>query len=84
MANFKIENKKLKVEIFDVVHEVRKPNYKELREMQERIQGLSDKERTAYMVSQIVACGIPEDVIDQLDSDSLIDLISIVNGTKKN
>jgi len=84
MAQFKIENKKLSIEIFGVVYQVRKPNYKELREMQESLNTLSDKERTDAMVSQLVSCGIPSEIIDQLDPDSLVELISIVNGTKKN
>lgn len=84
MSQYKIENKKLSIEIFGVVYEVRKPNYKELREMQEKLSSLTDKERTDSMVNQLTSCGIPLEIIDQLDPDSLVELISIVNGTKKN
>lgn len=84
MAQFKIENKRLSIEIFGKVYEVRKPKFKEALEMQEKLDSLDAKGKLLFVMESLESYGIPKDVLDELDSGSIIDLLEIVNGTKKN
>jgi len=84
MAEFKIENKKLSIEINGEKYAVNKPKFKQMIEMQEKIESLSSLEKFKYTKQVIIEAGIPELVIDDLDADSVIELLSIINGTKKN
>jgi len=84
MAQYKIENKKLKMEIFGVVYEVRKPKYKEIIDMQDKMDAMSTKEKMLFITDNLVNYGIPREVVDELDSSSVVEILEIVNGTKKN
>ncbi len=84
MAQFKIENKKIAVEIFGVVYNIRCPKYKEIIEMQEKIESMSAKEKMIFVAESLVSYGIPKEVVDELDGSSVLEIIEIVNGSKKN
>lgn len=84
MAQYKIENKKLSIEIFGVVYEVRKPKYKEIIEMQDKIDALSSKEKMIFVAECLKNYGLPQEIIDELDGSSVVEILEIVNGTKKN
>ena len=84
MSQFKIENKKLSIEIFGKVYEVRKPKYKEIIDMQDKMDQLSAKEKMFYIADCLKNYGIPQEVIDELDGSSVVEILEIVNGTKKN
>jgi hypothetical protein len=84
MAQFKIENKKLSIDIFGVVYEVRKPKFKEILEMEEKLEALPAKGKFLYIQDCLVAFGIPKEVLEELDGSSIIELLEIVNGSKKN
>ena len=84
MAQFKIENKRLSIEIFGKVYEVRKPKFKEVLEMEEKLETLDAKGKLLYIVESLELYGIPKEVSDELDSGSIIDLLEIINGSKKN
>lgn len=84
MSQFKIENKKLSIEIFGVVYQVRKPKFKEILEMEEKLEELPAKAKFIYISECLVNYGIPKEVIEELDGSSIIELLEIVNGTKKN
>lgn len=84
MAQFKIENKRLSIEIFGKVYEVRKPKFKEVLEMEEKLEALNSKGKFLFIMESLESYGIPKEVLDELDSGSVIELLEIVNGTKKN
>lgn len=84
MAEFKIENKKLSIEIFGVVYQVRKPKFKEIIEMEDRINALSSKEKFVFIKKNLVSYGVPEEVVDELDGTSISELLEYINGSKKN
>lgn len=84
MTQFKIENKRLSIEIFGKVYEVRKPKFREVLEMEEKLESLDAKGKLLYIVESLELYGIPKEVIEELDSGSIVDLLEIVNGSKKN
>ena len=84
MAEFKIENKKLSIEIFGVVYQVRKPKFKEIIEMEDSINALSSKEKFVFIKKNLVSYGVPEEVVDELDGTSISELLEYINGSKKN
>lgn len=84
MAQFKIENKRLSIEIFGKVYEVRKPKFKEILEMEEKLEALPAKGKFLYIQEALVQFGLPMEVIEELDGSSIVELLEIVNGTKKN
>lgn len=84
MAQYKIENKTLSIEILGTVYNIKKPKFKDIIEMEEKIEGLNSKEKLKYVHSKLISYGIPEEVLNDLDGDSYIELMEIVNGTKKN
>lgn len=84
MSQFKIENKKLSIEILGTVYQVRKPKFKEIIEMEEKLESMSSKEKFMHIQESLVSYGVPQEVIDELDGSSVIELLEIINGSKKN
>ncbi len=84
MSQFKIENKKINVEINGVTYSVRKPTFKEALEMDESTAGLSTKEKMLKIADNLASYGVPLDVIHSLDMGSVTELLEIINGSKKN
>ena len=84
MAQFKIENKRLSIEILGKVYEVRKPKFKEVIEMEDKLEGLNAKAKFLYIMESLQKYGIPQEVLDELDSGAVIEILEIVSGTKKN
>lgn len=84
MSQHKIENKKLKIDILGTVYDIRKPKFKEIVEMQEKIELLTAKDKLIFIGESLVNYGIPRDVVDELDGASVLELLEILNGTKKN
>jgi hypothetical protein len=84
MADFKIENKKLSIEVNGVLFDARKPKFKEVIEMQEKMASLSENEKLMFIVEILEKCGISKAATDELDGDSLLQLLEILNGSKKN
>lgn len=84
MAQFKIENKRLSIDIFGTVYEVRKPKFKEILEMEEKLEALPAKGKFLYIQEVLIEFGIPKEVIEELDGSSIVELLEIINGTKKN
>jgi hypothetical protein len=80
----KIENKKLSIEIFGTTYEVSKPKFKQIVEMEEKLESLQSKEKMLYIQSKLIEYGLPKEVLDELDGDAFVELISVINGTKKN
>lgn len=80
----KIENKKLKIQIFDVVYDINKPKFKDIMAMEETIAGMNNKEKLVYVKNKLISYGIPESVLDELDGDAFVELMEVVNGSKKN
>lgn len=84
MSHFKIENKTIAIEIFGKVYQVRKPKFKEVLEMEESMEKLDTKGKFIHIMKALVNYGIPEDVLQELDSSAVIEILEIVNGSKKN
>lgn len=84
MADFKIENKTLNIEIFGTVYKVRKPKFKEIVEIEEKMESLTAKEKFFFVRENLIKYGIPAEVVDEMDSSSVLELLEIINGTKKN
>ena len=84
MADYKIVNKTLSIEILGVVYNIKKPKFKEIIELEEKISSLSAKEKIMFVHEKLISYGIPNEVLNELDGDSYIELMEIVNGTKKN
>ena len=84
MADYKIENKKLSIEIFGKVYPVNKPKYREVLAFEDAIKDLSTKEKQAFIEQKLIKSGIPADVLDELDADAFLELIEVIHGTKKN
>ena len=80
----KIENKKLEIEILGHVYNISKPKYKDMVEMQEKMESLNEKEKALFVSEKLVSYGIPQEVLNELDTDAYIELITLVNGSKKN
>lgn len=80
----KIENKKLSIEIFGKTYEVSKPKFKQIVEMEEKLESLANKEKMLYIQEKLIEYGLPKEVLDELDGDAFVELISVINGTKKN
>jgi hypothetical protein len=84
MAQFKIENKKLSIDIFGVVYQVRKPKFKEVLEMEEKMEALNSKGKFLFIMESLTEYGIPKEILEELDSSAVIEILEIVNGSKKN
>jgi hypothetical protein len=84
MSHFKIENKTIAIEIFGKVYQVRKPKFKEVLEMEESMEKLDTKGKFINIMESLEKYGIPKEVLEDLDSSSVIEILEIVNGTKKN
>jgi len=84
MAEYKIERKKLNIEIYGVKYELTKPKFNQIIEYQEKLQSLNNLEKFQAVKQNLMDCGLPEEVINDLDHDSMIELIEIINGSKKN
>ena len=84
MADFKIERKKLSIDIYGTVYQIAKPKFKQIIEMQEKLDTLNTSEKFQYIKGNLVTSGIPAEIVDDLDGDSMIELLEIINGTKKN
>jgi len=84
MAQFKIENKKLTIEILGVMCEVRKPKFKEIIELEESMAGASTKEKFVQIEKSLVNYGVPPELVSELDSEAMLELLEIINGAKKN
>jgi hypothetical protein len=80
----KIENKKLNIQIFDVAYSISKPKFKDIMEMEETIETMKPKQKLAYIKEKLISFGIPEAVLDELDGDAFVELMEVVNGSKKN
>lgn len=84
MSHFKIENKKIKVEILGTLYELRKPKFKEVIDIEEKMASMNTKEKMLFIEGNLIKYGVPQEVINELDSSSVLELLEIVNGTKKN
>lgn len=84
MAQFKIERKKLTIDIYGVVYEISKPKFKEILETQEKTNGLDTFEKLIFIKQNLIKSGLPEEIVDDLDGDSVMELLEIISGTKKN
>lgn len=84
MAQYKIENKKLSIEILGVVYSISKPKFKQIVEMEDALENMTAKEKLNYIHERLVSYGIPSEVLDNLDGDSYLELIEIVHASKKN
>lgn len=82
----KIENKKLKIDIFGVVYDVSKPKAKDAVLLAESLQqeGMLMSKKTELLFEKLVSYGIPESVLNELDYDAFLELMEIINGSKKN
>lgn len=80
----KIENKKLSIDIFGKVYEVSKPKFKQIIEMEEKLEALGNKEKMLFIKEKLIEYGLPSEVLDELDGDAFVELLSVINGTKKN
>jgi hypothetical protein len=63
---------------------VRKPKFKEVLEMEESMEKLDTKGKFINIMESLEKYGIPKEVLEDLDSSSVIEILEIVNGTKKN
>ena len=72
--------KKLSVEIDGQIYQLTKPRVKRMVEASDGDAG-SQVSRT---VDLLVECGMPKEVVLDLDADSFLELYSFVNGSKKN
>lgn len=79
-----IQNKKLNIQIFDQTYAINKPKFKDIMEMEEAIEAMKPREKLAYIKVKLVSYGIPEAVLDELDGDAFVELMEVVNGSKKN
>jgi len=84
MAQYKIENKKLSIEINGKTYDVKKPKFKQIIEMEEKIEVMNTKEKLLFIHDRLVSYGIPPEVLDDLDGDCYLELLEIVHGSKKN
>lgn len=84
MAQYKIENKTLSIEILGTVYDIKKPKFKQIIDMEEKLESLKTKEKLYFMQECLVSYGIPEAVLNELDSEAYLQLLEIVHGTKKN
>ena len=84
MSVYKIENKKLSIDINGQIYAVKKPKYKDLVDIEEKMASMSPKEKVLFVHSRLIEYGIPEEVLNDLDSDAYVELIEVINGTKKN
>lgn len=80
----KIENKKLNIQIFDKVYAISKPKFKEVIQMKEMLESMNEKEKFNFIEQKLISYGIPQDVLDELDGDAYVELLEVVNGSKKN
>lgn len=84
MTQHKIERKKLTVEIYGIEYNLAKPKFKDIVEMQDKLETLTAAEKFLFIKKNLIESGIPEEVIDDMDGDNMIELLDIINGSKKN
>lgn len=80
----KIENKKLKIQIFDVVYDISKPKFKDIMEIEDAIESMKPMDKLKFIKAKLSQYGIPEPVLDELDGDAFVELLEVINGSKKN
>lgn len=79
-----IQNKKLNIQIFDQVYAIAKPKFKDIMEMEEAVESMKPREKLNYVRGKLISYGIPEAVLDELDGDAFVELMEVINGSKKN
>ena len=84
MSSFKIERKKISVEIYGNKYELSKPKFTQVVETQDQLESMSAKEKFIKIKSNLIEAGLPESVIDDMDTDDLLALLEHLNGVKKN
>lgn len=84
MADYKIENKKLSIDILGTVYDVKKPKFKQIIDMEEKIESMNVKEKLVFIRDRLISYGIPGEVLDELDGDAYLELLDIVHNSKKN
>lgn len=80
----KIENKKLKIQIFEQIYEINKPKFKDIMAMEDSMESMKPMEKLRFIKGNLINYGIPESVLDELDGDSFVELLEVINGSKKN
>lgn len=81
------EKKKYKILLGEKVFEYSKPTMKMSEEFADEVDGLDDKERAKKTKLYVSKCGIPLEVLEDLDSDQFTALFEFLNnasGLKKN
>lgn len=80
------EKKKLKIWIDEKCYEYSKPTMKMAEEFGEEVEGLSDKDKAIKTKEYVAKCGIPLDVLQDLDTDQFTALMEAIQSTmsKKN
>lgn len=80
MLEIKKEVKKVKIE--DTVYDLRKPSLKEVREFRDNA-SKEDSDADVELIKMLSNCGIPKEVLDELDVDSIDAISSLVMPKKK-
>ncbi len=84
MAEFKIERKPITIDIYGTDYKCTKPTFKQVVDMQDKIEELDGKAKLNYIKDVIVSVGIPGEVVDDMQSESVLELLEIITGAKKN
>ncbi len=82
--DFEIKRKaQVKVKIYDQEFAIRKPTVGELEGMDTEIRG-AQGDSIKIMRKYMVALGMPEQILNDLEADHFVELFQFLNGTKKN
>jgi len=71
------------VKIFDVEYELKKPSVRQIEEYQAAIKN-DEMGSVAILSKFFVDLGLPEEIVKELDIESLTELSVYINGGKKN
>jgi hypothetical protein len=73
---------KLKIQIDGTVYELSKPNVRQVKELQESVK--DEQKSLTALLSYFESLGLPLEVAEQLDIESLTKIAEHLNGSKKN
>jgi hypothetical protein len=81
--DYRVTNKAYEIEVGGDVYKVRKPKFKEHREMLKKVKDAEAEDAADVTLENLKALGMPDDLESLLDIDDILEISTIVMGGKK-
>jgi division protein CdvB (Snf7/Vps24/ESCRT-III family) len=78
-----IKKRKLEIKYDGQVFTLAYPSLKQLKEHQKSVKGIKDEDTTEYLQKFLEKLGLPYSVSDDMEADSIAEIVEIISGQKK-